>query len=73
MTSNPFGGSTFIRNSEYDFMIDVVRGSDTSNLTVYYVTHDSRTYTIVATNYEEALAVAGFTEEDTTKDDEGVY
>ena len=65
--------SPFFKNSEYDFMIDVVRGSDTSNLTVYYVTHDSRPYTIVATNYEEALAVAGFTAEDTIKNDEGVY
>ena len=73
MVSSPSGGSPFIRNPEYDFMIDVVKGSDTSNLTVYYVTHDSRPYTIVATNYEEALTVAGFTAEDTTKDDEGVY
>jgi len=72
MVSNS-GGSPFIRNPEYDFMLDVVKGGDTSNLTVYYVTHDSRPYTIVATSYEEALAVSGFTEEDTTKDDEGVY
>ena len=63
----------FIKSGEYDFMIDVVKGGDTSNLTVYYVTHDSRPYTIVATSYEEALAVAGFAAEDTTKYDEGVY
>ena len=65
--------SPFIKNPEYDFMIDIARGSDTSNLTVYYVTHDSRPYTIVATSYEEALAVAGFAAEDTTKYDESVY
>jgi len=63
----------YLRNSEYDFMVRIRVDVDTSNLTVYYVTHDSRPYTIVATNYEEALVAAGFTAEDTTKDDEGVY
>ena len=63
----------FIQNPEYDFMVRIKVDADTSNLTVYYVTHDSRPYTIVATSYEEALAVAGFTAEDTIKNDEGVY
>jgi len=68
MQSNPY-----LLNPEYDFMVRIRIDADLSNLKVYYVTNDSRKYTIVATNYEEALAVAGFTAEDTTKNDEGVY
>jgi len=63
----------FLQNPEFDFMVRILKSADTSNLKVYYVTHDSRPYTIVATSYEEALTVAGFTAEDTIKDDEGSY
>jgi len=68
--SSDLGREVNIPAGEYDF---IVRTSDTSNLKVYYVTHDSRAYTIVATSYEEALTVAGFEAGDTTKDAEGVY
>jgi|TARA_R110000824_G_scaffold397805_1_gene601042 hypothetical protein len=60
----------YLRNPEYDFM---VRTKDASNLKVYYVTNDSKQYTIVATSYEEALTVAGFAAEDTTKNSESSY
>ena len=63
----------FLQNPEFDFMVRILKGADTSNLKVYYVTNDSKKYTIVATSYEEALTVAGFEESDTTKDSEGVY
>ena len=63
----------FLQNPEFDFMVRILKGADTSNLKVYYVTNDSKKYTIVATSYEEALTVAGFTAEATTKDDEGSY
>ena len=63
----------FLQNPEFDFMVRILKGADTSNLKVYYVTNDSTKYTIVATSYEEALTVAGFEESDTTKDSEGVY
>ena len=46
---------------------------DLSNLKVYYVTHAATVYTIVATSYEEALTVAGFAAEDTTKNSESSY
>ena len=62
-----------LRNPEYDFIVKISQDVDTSTLTVYYVTNDSKKYTIVATSYEEALTVAGFTAEATTKDDEGSY
>ena len=68
--SSDIGKESSIPAGEYDFIVNTI---DASNLKVFYVTHDSRPYTIVATNYEEALTVAGFTAEDTTKDDEGVY
>jgi len=68
--SSDVGGESHIHAGEYDF---IVRTSDASNLKVYYVTNDSKKYTIVATTYEEALTVAGFEAEDTTKDSEGVY
>jgi len=63
----------FIQNPEYDFMVRILKDADISNLKVYYVTNDSKKYTIVATSYEEALTVAGFEAEDTIKDSEGVY
>ena len=63
----------FLQNPEFDFMVRILKGADTSNLKVYYVTNDSTKYTIVATSYEEALTVAGFEESDTAKDSEGVY
>ena len=63
----------FLQNPEFDFMVCILKGADTSNLKVYYVTNDSTKYTIVATSYEEALTVAGFTAEATTKDAEGSY
>ena len=63
----------YLKNSEYDFIIKVSQDVDISTLTVYYVTHDSRPYTIVATSYEEALTVAGFEAEDTIKDSESSY
>ena len=63
----------FLQNSEYDFMVRIPKDADTSNLKVYYVTHAATVYTIVATSYEEALTVAGFEAEDTTKDSESVY
>ena len=63
----------FLQNPEFDFMVRILKGADTSNLKVYYVTNDSTKYTIVATSYEEALTVAGFTAEATTKDAEGSY
>jgi len=62
-----------LRNPEYDFIVKISQDVDTSTLTVYYVTNASKKYTIVATTYEEALTVAGFEAEDTTKDSEGVY
>ena len=68
--SSDLGREVNIPAGEYDF---IVRTSDTSNLTVYYVTNDSKKYTIVATSYEEALTVAGFTAEATIKDAEESY
>ena len=68
--SSDLGGEASIPVGEYDF---IVRTTDASNLKVYYVTNDSKKYTIVATSYDEALTVAGFTAEATTKDSEGVY
>ncbi len=50
----------YLKNSEYDFIMKVSQDVDTSTLTVYYVTNDSKKYTIVATTYEEALTAAGF-------------
>ena len=67
------GSNPFIKNPEYDFMAPTLKGSDTSNLKVYYVTNDSKKYTIVATSYEEALTVAGFVSDDTTNDGESPY
>ena len=63
----------YLRNPEYDFIVRIREDADTSNLKIYYVTNDSKKYTIVATSYEEALTVAGFEAGDTTKDDEGPY
>ena len=63
----------FLQNPEFDFMVRILKGADTSNLKVYYVTNDSKKYTIVATSYEEALTIAGFTAEATTKDSESSY
>jgi hypothetical protein len=54
-------------------MVRTLKGADTSNLKVYYVTNDSKKYTIVATSYEEALTVAGFVADDTTNDGESPY
>ena len=67
------GSNPFIKNPEYDFMAPTLKGSDTSNLKVFYVTNDTRKYTIVATTYEEALTVAGFEADETTKDSESSY
>ena len=67
------GSNPFIKNPEYDFMASTLKGADTSNLKVYYVTNDSKKYTIVATSYEEALTVAGFVADDTTNDGESPY
>lgn len=63
----------YLKNSEYDFIMKVSQDVDTSTLTVYYVTNDSKKYTIVATTYEEALTAAGFEASDTTKDSESSY
>ena len=63
----------FIQNPEYDFIVRIRKDADLLNLKVYYVTNDSKKYTIVATTYEEALTVAGFEAGETIKDDEGVY
>ena len=63
----------YLKNGEYDFIMKVSKDVDTSTLTVYYVTNDSKKYTIVATTYEEALTVAGFEASDTTKDSESSY
>ena len=63
----------YLQNGEYDFIMKVSQDVDTSTLTVYYVTNDSKKYTIVATTYEEALTVAGFEIEDTTKNSESSY
>ena len=63
----------YLKNSEYDFIMKVSHDVDTSTLTVYYVTNDSKKYTIVATTYEEALTAAGFEASDTTKDAESSY
>ena len=63
----------YLKNAEYDFIVKISQDVDISTLTVYYVIYDFRKYTIVATSYEEALAVAGFAAEDTTKYDAGVY
>jgi len=68
MASHPF-----LQNPEYDFMVRIPKDADTSNLQVYDVTNDSKKYTIVATSYEEALTVAGFTAEATIKDAEESY
>ena len=62
-----------LRNPEYDFIVKISQDVDTSTLTVYYVTNDSKQYTIVATTYEEALTAAGFEAGETIKDAEGVY
>ncbi len=63
----------YLKNGEYDFIMKVSKDVDTSTLTVYYVTNDSKKYTIVATTYEEALTAAGFEASDTTKDSESSY
>ena len=63
----------YLKNSEYDFVMKVSQDVDTSTLTVYYVTNDSKKYTIVATTYEEALTAAGFESGETTKDSESSY
>ena len=63
----------FLQNPEFDFIVRIRTDADTSTLKIYYVTHDSRPYTIVATSYEEALTVAGFAAEDTTKNSEEAY
>ena len=63
----------YLKNAEYDFIVKISQDVDISTLTVYYVIYDFRKYTIVATSYEEALTVAGFTAEATTKDAEGPY
>jgi len=63
----------YLTNSEYDFIMKVSKDVDTSTLTVYYVTNDSRPYTIVATSYAEALTAAGFEASDTTKTSESTY
>lgn len=63
----------YLENSEYDFIMKVSQDVDTSTLTVYYVTNNSKKYTIVATTYEEALTAAGFEASDTTKDLESSY
>jgi len=68
MASHPF-----LQNPEYDFMVRITKDVDISTLTVYYVTNDSKKYTIVATSYEEALTVAGFEAGETIKDSESVY
>jgi len=65
--------SFYLSNPEYDYMLRIRRDADISNLKVYYVTNDSKKYTIVATSYEEALTVAGFTAEGTVKDAESSY
>ena len=67
MSTKPTG---FVSKGEYDF---IIRTTDASSLKVYYVTNDSKKYTIVATTYEEALTVAGFEASDTTKDSESSY
>ena len=63
----------YLKNSEYDFIMKVSKDVDKSTLTVYYVTNDSRPYTIVATTYEEALTAAGFEASETTKTSESTY
>ena len=63
----------YLRNPEYDFIVRIREDVDTSNLTIYYVTNDSKQYTIFATTYEEALTAAGFESGETIKDAEGVY
>jgi hypothetical protein len=62
-----------LQNSEYDFVMKISHDVDVSTLTVYYVTNDSKKYTIVATTYEEALTAAGFESGETTKDSESSY
>jgi hypothetical protein len=68
--SSDLGGEVSIPVGEYDFIVHTL---DASNLKVYYVTHAATVYTIVATSYEEALTVAGFAAEDTTKNSESPY
>ena len=63
----------YLRNPEYDFIMKISEDVDKSTLTVYYVTNDSKSYTIVATTYEEALTVAGFESSETTKNGESSY
>ena len=63
----------YLKNAEYDFIMNVSQDVDKSTLTVYYVTNDSKKYTIVATTYEEAITVAGFEASETTKDSESSY
>ena len=63
----------YLKNAEYDFIVKISQDVDIYTLTVYYVIYDFRKYTNVANIYEEALAVAGFAAEDTTKYDESVY
>jgi len=63
----------YLKNAEYDFIMKVSQDVDKSTLTVYYVTNDSKKYTIVATTYEEGLTVAGFEASETTKDSESSY
>jgi hypothetical protein len=63
----------YLSNPEYDFIVRISEDADLSNLKVYYVTNDSKKYTIVATSYEEALTVAGFEAGETTNDAESSY
>ena len=68
MASHPYFQDTY-----YDFVVRMAKDANTSNLIIYTVTNDSKSYTILATSYAEALTVAGFTDSETTKNSEEPY
>ncbi|ANS04415.1 hypothetical protein [uncultured Mediterranean phage] len=63
----------YFQDTYYDFVVRIAKDADTSNLIIYTVTNDSKSYTILATSYEEALTVAGFIGSETTKTSEEPY
>ena len=63
----------YLQEPSADFIVRIAKDADTSNLIVYTVTNDSKSYTILATSYEEALTVAGFISSETTKNSEEPY
>jgi hypothetical protein len=52
---------------DYDGIISRNLGEDVSDLLVFTITNDSKTYKVVATTYDEALLIMRFEEAESTK------